>query len=63
MASFDINKAGFAIAGLFVAVWAIAIAYWRLAKVETRWATQAASARPQAPDGRHPAAGPAGPGP
>jgi high-affinity nickel-transport protein len=37
MANFDINKAGFAIAGLFVVVWAIAIAYWRLAKVETRW--------------------------
>jgi high-affinity nickel-transport protein len=38
MASFDINQAGFAIAGLFIAVWAIAIGYWRIAKVETRWA-------------------------
>jgi hypothetical protein len=37
MTSFDINKAGFAIAGLFVAVWAIAIGYWKLANVETRW--------------------------
>ncbi|HYZ56571.1 MAG TPA: HoxN/HupN/NixA family nickel/cobalt transporter [Streptosporangiaceae bacterium] len=37
MANFNINKAGFAIAGLFVVVWAIAIGYWRLAKVEARW--------------------------
>jgi high-affinity nickel-transport protein len=37
MANFNINKAGFAIAGLFVVVWAVAIGYWRLAKVEARW--------------------------
>jgi high-affinity nickel-transport protein len=37
MANFNINKAGFAIAGLFVVVWAAAIGYWRLAKVEARW--------------------------
>jgi len=40
MANFNINKAGFAIAGLFVVVWAVAIAYWRLGKVEARWALQ-----------------------
>jgi high-affinity nickel-transport protein len=55
MASFDINKAGFAIAGLFVAVWAIAIGYWRLAKVETRWAAgqgpPAATGTPSDPAG------------
>jgi len=67
MASFDINKAGFTIAGLFAAVWAIAIGYWKIAKVETRWATQPAAARPPAADGPHPAPGtpaadPAGPG-
>ena len=39
MANFNINHAGFAIAGLFVVVWAGAIAYWRLGKVEARWAT------------------------
>jgi len=38
MANFDINRAGFLIAGVFVVVWALAVAYWRLAKVESRWA-------------------------
>jgi high-affinity nickel-transport protein len=37
LANFSINQAGFIIAGLFVVVWAIAAAYWRLARVETRW--------------------------
>src|SRR5487761_1870854 len=41
MANFNINKPGFAIAGLFVVVWAVAIGYWRLAKVETRWVAAA----------------------
>jgi high-affinity nickel-transport protein len=38
MANFDINRAGFAIAGLFVVVWVVALAYWKLGKVELRWA-------------------------
>jgi high-affinity nickel-transport protein len=46
MANFDINKAGFAIAALFVVVWAIAIGYWRLAKVETRWVAASPATRP-----------------
>jgi high-affinity nickel-transport protein len=37
MANFDINKAGFTIAGLFLAVWAVAIAIWRFAGLEARW--------------------------
>jgi nickel/cobalt transporter (NiCoT) family protein len=37
MANFDINVAGFCIAGLFVAVWAAALAYWRWGNVEARW--------------------------
>jgi nickel/cobalt transporter (NiCoT) family protein len=37
MANFDINKAGFAIAGLFAATWVIALAFWRFGKVESRW--------------------------
>ena len=37
MASFDINVAGFCIAGLFVVVWVVALAYWRWGKVEARW--------------------------
>jgi nickel/cobalt transporter (NiCoT) family protein len=39
MANFDINKAGFAIAGLFAAVWILAVAYWKLAGVENKWST------------------------
>jgi high-affinity nickel-transport protein len=37
MANFDINVAGFAIAGLFLVVWAAALLYWRLGHVEARW--------------------------
>ena len=39
MADFDINRAGFAIAALFVVVWVAAVAYWKLGGVERRWAT------------------------
>jgi high-affinity nickel-transport protein len=41
VANFNINKAGFAIAGLFVLVWVVAIGYWKLAQVETRWSDPA----------------------
>ena len=37
MANFNINVAGFCIAGLFVLVWAAALTYWRVGKVEDRW--------------------------
>jgi len=37
MANFDINIAGFCIAGLFVAVWAAALIYWRVGNVEDKW--------------------------
>jgi nickel/cobalt transporter (NiCoT) family protein len=37
VAGFDINVAGFVIAGLFVVVWAAAVLYWRLGHVEARW--------------------------
>jgi high-affinity nickel-transport protein len=57
MANFNINKAGFAIAGLFVVVWAVAIGYWRLAKVEARWS---AGEGPPSATGT-PSADPAGP--
>ena len=39
MANFNINVAGFCIAGLFVAVWAAALAYWRFGNVEARWSS------------------------
>ncbi|MEC3913437.1 HoxN/HupN/NixA family nickel/cobalt transporter [Nocardia sp. CDC160] len=41
IAGIDLNNVGFVIVGLFVAVWAIALAYWRLAKVESRWSLTA----------------------
>ena len=37
MANFNINLAGFAIAGLFIAVWAAALVYWRVGNVEDKW--------------------------
>jgi nickel/cobalt transporter (NiCoT) family protein len=39
MANFNINVAGFCIAGLFVIIWAAALAYWRWGNVETRWSS------------------------
>jgi nickel/cobalt transporter (NiCoT) family protein len=39
----DLNNVGFIIVGLFVLVWACAIGYWRLAKVEHRWSSRAAA--------------------
>ncbi len=50
IASLDLNSAGFVIVALFIVVWAIALAYWRLARVENRWAY----ARAPASDGREP---------
>mgnify|MGYP001451901122 CR=1 FL=1 len=47
VATFNINVAGFCIAGLFVAVWAAALAYWRWGNVEARWTANVSSpARP-----------------
>ena len=37
MANFDINKAGFVIAGLFAVTWIVALLFWRFGKVESRW--------------------------
>jgi len=36
-ANFNINAAGFTIVGIFVAVWAFALLYWRFGRVEQRW--------------------------
>jgi len=57
MAAFDINRAGFAIAGLFVLVWAAAIAYWRVGKLDQRWTPAAAAPGP----GPEPVSEPPGP--
>jgi high-affinity nickel-transport protein len=50
MANFDINKAGFAIAALFVAVWAAAIVYWRVGRLDHRWRPAADPAAAAEPD-------------
>ncbi|MFC5911749.1 HoxN/HupN/NixA family nickel/cobalt transporter [Streptacidiphilus monticola] len=53
IADLDLNNVGFAVVGLFVAVWAAAVAYWRLAGVEQRWnavPTATATAAPVEPN-------------
>jgi nickel/cobalt transporter (NiCoT) family protein len=50
MANFDINVAGFCIAGLFVAVWAAALAYWRWGNVEARWTASVTAAPADVPE-------------
>ncbi|MEV6297343.1 HoxN/HupN/NixA family nickel/cobalt transporter [Streptomyces sp. NPDC051896] len=42
----DLNNAGFVIVGLFVVVWACALGYWRIAKVEHRWNHAGSQAEP-----------------
>jgi high-affinity nickel-transport protein len=42
---FNINHAGFVIAGMFVVVWLGALAIWRFGRVEARWEASAAAAR------------------
>jgi len=58
MVGFNINTAGFCIAGLFIAVWVLALIYWRLGRVEARWAAIVAAAPTEATalgSGRFPA--------
>ena len=53
MANFNINVAGFCIAGMFVAVWAAALIYWRAGKVEAKWTASVATVPDgEGPDGR-----------
>ena len=40
MSNFDINKAGFVIAGLFVCTWLVALTVWRFGRIESRWTTR-----------------------
>ena len=46
--TFDINKAGFVIAGVFVLTWAIALSIWHFGHIEERW--DLAAAKAAAPD-------------
>ena len=43
-ANFNINQAGYIVVGLFVAVWLGAVGFWKLARIEARWATAVAKA-------------------
>jgi nickel/cobalt transporter (NiCoT) family protein len=49
MANFNINLAGFCIAGMFILVWAAALLYWRFGKVEDRWTSSMATAQAEPP--------------
>jgi high-affinity nickel-transport protein len=49
VANFDINVAGFCIAGMFVLVWAAAVIYWRVGKVEDRWSSGMSTGDPPGP--------------
>ena len=51
--NFDINKAGMIVVAMFVVVWAFALIYWKVGKVESRWeqaAFKAQQARGESPD-------------
>jgi len=37
MANFDLNTAGFIVVGLFVAIWGVALTFWRFGNVEAKW--------------------------
>jgi high-affinity nickel-transport protein len=47
MANFNINVAGFVIAGMFILVWAVALIYWRAGNVEDKWTAGLASGPPE----------------
>ncbi len=53
VSGFDINRAGFIIAALFAVVWAIAISYWKLARLDQHWAPATAGSQAQAPSPAH----------
>jgi high-affinity nickel-transport protein len=45
IASLDLQFVGFAIVGLFVVTWAVALAIWRFGRIEQRWSAQPADSR------------------
>ena len=44
MGTFNINKAGFVIAGIFGVTWAVALSVWHFGKIEQKWDTAKAAA-------------------
>jgi nickel/cobalt transporter (NiCoT) family protein len=51
MANFNINLAGFCIAALFVLIWAAALVYWRVGKVEDKGTASVAAVPIGSPEG------------
>jgi high-affinity nickel-transport protein len=47
---FDINKAGFVIAGVFVLTWVVALAIWRFGKIEQKWEQGPRDSGPDEPE-------------
>jgi high-affinity nickel-transport protein len=39
LSGLDLNNVGFVLVGVFVVIWAAAVAYWKLARVEERWSS------------------------
>jgi high-affinity nickel-transport protein len=50
MANFNINVAGFCIAGLFILVWAVALTYWRMGNVEAKWSANVPAGSAPSPE-------------
>ena len=44
MGTFNINKAGFVITGIFAVTWAVALSVWHFGKIEQKWDTAKAAA-------------------
>ncbi len=59
MANFNINKAGFVIAAVFVITWLAALAIWRYGRIEEKWdaAMLTGAPGPDASESPHTAAG------
>ncbi len=55
MSNFNLNAAGFAIVGMFVVTWLMALAVWRFGRIEARWDAAALAARHEAVGGDAPA--------
>jgi nickel/cobalt transporter (NiCoT) family protein len=47
MRDFNINVAGFAIVGLFIVTWVIALLVWRYGRIEEKWSARLQGAQPE----------------
>jgi len=47
--SVDLNRVGYWVVGLFVATWAVALAVWRLGRIEQRWEANLGTMHPNYP--------------